>query len=147
MDTDTGKLLSYRQLTRKPKFKKNWCTYSANEFWRIENGVDGRIKNPANTIAVHHKKVNTKRSQKRCNIHAIRVKCTAREERKEQNEIHRRRRKNRLPRWSSHTHGRYARLKKSSSTASSLQKEPGSWHLMYPTFTSWNIWSAHNTSA
>ena len=51
MDTDTGKLLSYRQLMRNPKNKNNWSTSSANEFGRLANGVGGRIKNPTNTIA------------------------------------------------------------------------------------------------
>ena len=50
MNTDTDKLLSYRQLMRKPKFKNNWSTSSANEFGRLANGVGGRIKNPTNTI-------------------------------------------------------------------------------------------------
>ena len=44
MDTDTGKLLSYRKLMRNPKFKTNWSTSSANEFGRLANGVGGRIK-------------------------------------------------------------------------------------------------------
>ena len=50
MDTDTGKLLSYRQLMRNPKFKNNWSTSSANEFGRLANGVGGRIKNTTNKI-------------------------------------------------------------------------------------------------
>ena len=50
MDKDTGKLLSYRQLMRNPKFKNNWSTSSKNEFGRLANGVGGRIKNPTNTI-------------------------------------------------------------------------------------------------
>ena len=50
MDTDTGKILSYRQLMKNPKFK-NWSTSSANEFGRLTNGVGGRIKNPTITIA------------------------------------------------------------------------------------------------
>ena len=51
MDTDTGKLLSYRQIMRNPKYKNNWSTYSANEFGRLANGVGGRIKKLTNTIA------------------------------------------------------------------------------------------------
>ena len=50
MDTDTGKILSYRQLMKNPKFK-NWSTSSANEFGRLTNGVGGQIKKPTNTIA------------------------------------------------------------------------------------------------
>ena len=41
MDTYTGKLLSYRQLTRMS---------SANEFGQLANGVGGRIKDRTNTI-------------------------------------------------------------------------------------------------
>ena len=51
MDTDTGKLLSYRQLMRNPKSKTNWSTSSANEFGRLSNGVGGCIKNPTNTMS------------------------------------------------------------------------------------------------
>ena len=51
MDTDISKLLSYRQLMRTPKFKKNRSTSLANEFGRLANGVGGRIKKPTNTIA------------------------------------------------------------------------------------------------
>ena len=50
METDTGKLLSYRKLTRYPKFK-NWSTSSTNEFRWIENGFGGCIKKTINTIA------------------------------------------------------------------------------------------------
>ena len=35
---------------RDPKYKKNWSTFSANEFGRLANGVRGRIKNSTNTI-------------------------------------------------------------------------------------------------
>ena len=50
MDTDTGKLLNYRQLMINPKYKKNWSTSSANKFGQLANGVGGRIKNPTDTI-------------------------------------------------------------------------------------------------
>ena len=50
MDEDTGRMLNYKQLMRDPKYKKHWSTSSANEFGRLANGVDGRIKNPTNTI-------------------------------------------------------------------------------------------------
>jgi len=50
MDADTGKLLNYRQLTRNTKYRKAWSLSSANEFGRLANGIDGRIKNPTNTI-------------------------------------------------------------------------------------------------
>ena len=51
MDADTRKPLSYRQLMRNPKFKKNCSMSSANKSEQIENGVGGRIKTPTNTIA------------------------------------------------------------------------------------------------
>ena len=49
MDADTGKLLNYRQLRRDPKYSKEWNKSSANEFGRLANGVDGRVKG-TNTI-------------------------------------------------------------------------------------------------
>ena len=52
MDTDTGKILSYIQLMRNPKFKNNWSTSSENEFGRLENGVGGRINNPTKNITI-----------------------------------------------------------------------------------------------
>ena len=51
MDTDTGKILNHRQLMRNPKYKNNWSMSSENEFGQLANRVDGRIKNPTNTIA------------------------------------------------------------------------------------------------
>ncbi len=50
MDADTGKLLNYRQLMRRTKYKKAWCLSLANKFGRLANGIGGRIKNPTNTI-------------------------------------------------------------------------------------------------
>ena len=50
IDEQTGRLLNHKQLMRDPKYKKNWSTFSANEFGRLANGVSGRIKNPTNTI-------------------------------------------------------------------------------------------------
>ena len=35
MDEYTGNILNYRQLMRKPKYKKKWSTSSANEFRRL----------------------------------------------------------------------------------------------------------------
>ena len=50
MDTETGKLLSYRQLMRNSKLKTNRSTSSANDFGWLENGVGGQIENSINTI-------------------------------------------------------------------------------------------------
>ena len=48
METDTRKVLSYRQKLRN---QNNWIESSANEFGQLANGFGGRIKNPTNTIA------------------------------------------------------------------------------------------------
>jgi hypothetical protein len=56
MDEETGQLLNYRQLLCSAKYKKQWSTSSANEFRRLANGVDNRIKNPTNTIQFIRKK-------------------------------------------------------------------------------------------
>ena len=50
MDADTSKLLNYRQLMRSTKYRQAWSLSSANEFGREANGIEGRIKNPTNTI-------------------------------------------------------------------------------------------------
>jgi hypothetical protein len=50
MDSDTGKLLNYRQLMQSTKYRKAWSLSSANEFGRLANGIGVRIKNPTNTI-------------------------------------------------------------------------------------------------
>ena len=50
MDSNTGKLLNYRQLMRSAKHRQAWSLSSANEFGRLANGIGGRIKNPTNTI-------------------------------------------------------------------------------------------------
>ena len=56
MDEETGQLLNYRQLLCSAKYKKQWSTSSANEFRRLANGADNRIKNPTNTIQFIRKK-------------------------------------------------------------------------------------------
>jgi hypothetical protein len=50
MDADIGKLLNYRQLMRSMKYREAWSLSSANGFRRLTNGIDGKIKNPTNTI-------------------------------------------------------------------------------------------------
>ena len=54
INTESGKLLNYRQLMRDPQYKKQWSISSANEFGRLANGVGGRIKG-TNTIKFVHK--------------------------------------------------------------------------------------------
>ena len=49
MDTETSKILNYRQLMQSPKHMETWSESSANKFGRIANGVGGRIK-VTNTI-------------------------------------------------------------------------------------------------
>ena len=39
-----------------PKYKKNWSTFSANEFGRLANGIGGRIKKLTYTIKFIRKK-------------------------------------------------------------------------------------------
>ena len=56
MDTETGKLLNYKELMRDPKYKKRWITSSANEFGRLANSVGGRIINLTNTSKFIKKK-------------------------------------------------------------------------------------------
>ena len=50
LDKETGKMMEYRQLLRKPETKKAWSHSSANEYGRLANGIGGRIANPTNTI-------------------------------------------------------------------------------------------------
>ena len=75
METDTGKLLNYRQLMRNPKYKKNWSTSSANEFGRLENGFWRTYKNPNQHNHIHHKKRNPKQLQERRDIQTIHLQC------------------------------------------------------------------------
>jgi hypothetical protein len=64
MDTETGKILQYRQLLRSPKFQRDWTKSSANEFGRLAKGVGGRIKNPTETIRFIHEQDVPKRDEK-----------------------------------------------------------------------------------
>ena len=77
MDSETGKLLNYRQLIKNPKYKKNWSTSSANKFGRLANGVHGRIKNPANTITFIRRKEIPNKPQKRCHIRKVHLQRAA----------------------------------------------------------------------
>jgi hypothetical protein len=54
IDTDTGKLLKYRQLMQSTKYQDAWGLSLANNFGRLSNGVGGHIKNPTNTIQFIH---------------------------------------------------------------------------------------------
>ena len=56
VDEQTGRLLNYKQMMQDPKYKKNWSTFSANEFGRLANGIGDRIKKPTTTIKVIRKK-------------------------------------------------------------------------------------------
>jgi hypothetical protein len=49
MDTETGKLMNYRQLMQSEKHKEVWSISSANEFGGLANGVGGQLKG-TNTI-------------------------------------------------------------------------------------------------
>jgi hypothetical protein len=46
MDADMGKLLNYRQLMRRTKYRQAWSLSSANKFGQLANGIGGRIENP-----------------------------------------------------------------------------------------------------
>ena len=84
IDTDTGKLLNYRQLMRNLKYKNKCSTSSANEFVRIENGVGGRIKNPTNTINFITKRDFPSKGRKYVTSgHFV---CNVRPEKKEKNQ-------------------------------------------------------------
>jgi hypothetical protein len=54
IDADTGKLLNYCWLMQRTKYRDAWSLSLANEFGWLANGVEGRIKNPTNTIQIIH---------------------------------------------------------------------------------------------
>ena len=43
LDSDSGKLLEYRHLTKYPKYKAIWGNSFVNEVGRIAQGMPGRI--------------------------------------------------------------------------------------------------------
>ena len=63
MDTETGKVLNYKQLMQNQKHKETWSKLSANKFGRLSNGVGGRIKG-TNTIKFIHKRDVPKKRMK-----------------------------------------------------------------------------------
>ena len=83
MDTDTCKLLNYRQLMRNLKYKNNWSTSSANEFGQLANGLGGRIKIPTNTIKLIRRKENPNNHRKYVTYRKFI--CSVRPEKKEKN--------------------------------------------------------------
>ena len=104
MDTDTGKLINYRQLMRSAENKKAWTLSSANEFGQLVNGIGGRIKNPTNTIEFIFKhKLPTEQK------HGVTYRqfvCTVRPKKSgtQSNALHRWRRQDQLPWRSRHPH-------------------------------------------
>jgi len=83
MDTQTGKMLNYRQLMWHPDHKGPWSLSSTNEFGRLANGVGGRIKNPTNTIKIIHK--HEAPHDRRKDITYGQFVCTVRPEKAESN--------------------------------------------------------------
>ncbi len=61
MDQDSGKMMTYRQLRKQPKFNKTWTTSSANEFGRLANGVGGQVKGTNTIQFIKHDNVPQKR--------------------------------------------------------------------------------------
>ncbi len=61
MDQDSGKMMTYHQLRKHPKFNKTWTTSSANEFGRLANGVGGRVKETNTIRFIKHDDVPLKR--------------------------------------------------------------------------------------
>ncbi|EJK53767.1 hypothetical protein THAOC_26721 [Thalassiosira oceanica] len=55
LDTDSGKMLKYRELLRHPKLGDDWQVSSANEFGRLFQGIGNRIDKPTNTCFFIHK--------------------------------------------------------------------------------------------
>ena len=82
MDTESGKLLNYRQLLRSPKHKKAWSISAANEFGRLAQGVGGRIKG-TNTIKFIHQRDVPKNRLK--DVTYGQFVCTERPEKAEKN--------------------------------------------------------------
>jgi hypothetical protein len=55
LDQETGELLEYRRLLKHPRFKEVWNRSAADEFRRLAQGIEGRIKG-TNTMQFAHKK-------------------------------------------------------------------------------------------
>jgi hypothetical protein len=83
MDKAPGNMLNCRQLMQHPNYKWPWSLLSANEFGRLANGVDGRIKNPTNTIRFIQKEDVSKEQHK--DVTYGQCVRTVRPEKKEQN--------------------------------------------------------------
>ena len=50
LDSQTGKMLTYRQLLKRDKYKDEWTHSLGKEFECLAQGIGGRIPNPMNTI-------------------------------------------------------------------------------------------------
>jgi hypothetical protein len=61
LDTETGKLLEYRQLHRDPKFKDTWERSAANDFGMLAQGVGNRVKGTDIIYFIHKHEVPTDR--------------------------------------------------------------------------------------
>ena len=107
MDTETGKVLNYRQLMQSQKHKETWSKSSANKFGRLANGVVGCVKG-TNTIKFIHKRDVPNKQMK--DVTYRKFVCTIRPEKK-RNTSHAfcgQWQQNQLPRRSSHTNSRNA---------------------------------------
>ena len=82
IDTETGKLLKYKQLLKYPKYKGKWKNLSANEFGRLVQGVGGRIKEPKTIMFIQMKNLSKERMK---DVTYGQFVCMIRPEKTEQN--------------------------------------------------------------
>ena len=80
LDQETGELLEYRALLKHPRFKKEWNRSAADEFGRLAQGIEGRVKGTDTIRFIHKHEVPQDRFK---DVTYIKFVCTIRTEKKD----------------------------------------------------------------
>ncbi len=102
MDTDTGKLLNYRQLMRSTKNRRSMEPFISQRIWKISKWHRWQNKKSHQHHRVHMPTQSTNRTDERNHIWAIHVHGATRKGTTQLNAVHCRGRQNQLPRRSRH---------------------------------------------
>ena len=60
LDNETGKLLEYRHLIKRPKYKKDWGYSFGNEIRRLAQGMTGRNTGTDTIFFIHKGEIQNK---------------------------------------------------------------------------------------
>ena len=82
MDGQTGKLLEYRHLIKRPEYKDDWNYSYGNELGWLAQGMKGRVEGTENIFFIHKNEVPNDRQR---DVTYEKINCNVRPQKEEQN--------------------------------------------------------------